>query len=50
VAVFNIEKTLGKNKCDSMFLGPCEATLGEALGLTVGDEELEFWLVMGNFA
>jgi NAD+-dependent protein deacetylase sirtuin 5 len=33
VAMFNIERTNGDDEADFLFLGPCEVTLPEALGL-----------------
>ncbi|CAE6407678.1 unnamed protein product [Rhizoctonia solani] len=35
VAVFNIEASQGDQNADFLFLGPCEKTLGEALGIEV---------------
>ncbi|CAE6452685.1 unnamed protein product [Rhizoctonia solani] len=35
VAVFNIETSQGDQNADFLFLGPCERTLGEALGIEV---------------
>ncbi|CAE7126270.1 unnamed protein product [Rhizoctonia solani] len=35
VAVFNIEASKGDQKANFLFLGPCERTLGEALGIEV---------------
>ncbi|EUC62246.1 NAD-dependent deacetylase sirtuin-like protein [Rhizoctonia solani AG-3 Rhs1AP] len=35
VAVFNIEESQGDQYADFLFLGPCEQTLGEALGIEV---------------
>ncbi|CAE6437625.1 unnamed protein product [Rhizoctonia solani] len=35
VAVFNIEESQGDQYADFLFLGPCEKTLGEALGIEV---------------
>ena len=34
VAVFNIERSEGDEDADFLFLGPCEQTIPEALGLT----------------
>jgi hypothetical protein len=33
IAIFDIEHTRSEQPCDFMFVGPCESTLGEALGL-----------------
>jgi NAD-dependent deacetylase sirtuin 5 len=33
VAVFNIERSHGDTHADFLFLGPCEETLPEALGM-----------------
>jgi NAD-dependent deacetylase sirtuin 5 len=33
VAVFNLERTKWDDNADFLFLGPCEVTLPEALGL-----------------
>ncbi|CEL51803.1 NAD-dependent protein deacylase OS=Coprinopsis cinerea (strain Okayama-7 / 130 / ATCC MYA-4618 / FGSC 9003) GN=CC1G_00083 PE=3 SV=2 [Rhizoctonia solani AG-1 IB] len=35
VAVFNVEASQGDQNVDFLFLGPCEKTLGEALGIEV---------------
>jgi NAD-dependent deacetylase sirtuin 5 len=35
VAVFNIEPSEGDEYADFLFVGPCETTLGEALGIEV---------------
>ncbi len=34
VAVFNLDKDAGAGDADFLFLGPCEETLPECLGLT----------------
>ena len=33
IAVFNIERSEGDDEADFLFLGPCEETLTECLGL-----------------
>jgi NAD-dependent deacetylase sirtuin 5 len=33
IAVFNLERSEGDDEADFLFLGPCEETLPEALGV-----------------
>ncbi|KAG8722927.1 hypothetical protein FRC08_000027 [Ceratobasidium sp. 394] len=37
VAVFNIEASRGDKKADFLFIGPCEETLGNVLGISLGE-------------
>jgi len=38
VAVFNLERSNGDDEADYLFLGPCEETLVEVLGLTFAND------------
>ncbi|KAF8974601.1 DHS-like NAD/FAD-binding domain-containing protein [Flammula alnicola] len=38
VAVFNLERSKGDGKADYLFLGPCEETIPQALGLSVAED------------
>lgn len=40
IAVFNLERSAGDTEADFLFLGPCEKTLPEALGLSFAVESV----------